>query len=267
MSHMNGKVAIVLGASKAGNMGQVIARRLRKEGAQVVVSGRNAEELERFAGEHDGVTAIPCDITRKADITRLAEQATSRLGPIRVAVNATGWAKGGRFTDYSEEDLASTLAIQFKGPFQFLQAMVAAMERGGGGSIVEISSATATIMTYDYAAYMGTKAGMDHVVRAVANEYGSKGIRVNSISPGLTDTPMTSAVFKMPGIVEAFRAGYPLGRIGTSDDIASAVVWLASEECFMTGENLQVNGGLCLRGNPSPELRQFYMERAKKPGA
>src|SRR5690348_2995563 len=110
MSHLNGKVAIVLGASKGGNMGQVIAQRLRKEGARVVVSGRNAEELERFARAHDGITAIPCDITKKADLTRLAEQTASRLGPIRLAVNASGWAKGGRFTDYSEEDLMSTLA-------------------------------------------------------------------------------------------------------------------------------------------------------------
>jgi NAD(P)-dependent dehydrogenase (short-subunit alcohol dehydrogenase family) len=73
---------------------------------------------------------------------------------------------------------------------------------------------------------------------------------------------MTSAVFKLPGVVDAFVESYPLGRIGTSDDIAAAAVWLASDECFMTGQNLQVNGGLTLRGNPTPEQRKAAMERA-----
>jgi NAD(P)-dependent dehydrogenase (short-subunit alcohol dehydrogenase family) len=97
---------------------------------------------------------------------------------------------------------------------------------------------------------MGTKAGTDHVVRCIANEFGREGIRANSISPGLTDTPMTQEAIGVPGLAEAFLAGYPLGRIGTSADIAAAAVWLASDECFMTGENLQVNGGLTLRRNP-----------------
>lgn len=121
---------------------------------------------------------------------------------------------------------------------------------GQGGSIIQISSATATIMLNDHAAYMGTKAGADHVIRCIAHEFGEEGVRANSISPGLTDTPMTSEAGQVPGLFDAFLAGYPLGRIGTSDDIAAAAVFLASDECFMTGENLQVNGGLTLRRNP-----------------
>jgi len=74
---------------------------------------------------------------------------------------------------------------------------------------------------------------------------------------------MTEAVFQVPGVVEAFTASYPLGRIGTSDDIAAAAVWLASDECFMSGENLMVNGGLKLRGNPTAAVRAMYVERAK----
>ena len=97
---------------------------------------------------------------------------------------------------------------------------------------------------------MGTKAGMDHVIRCVAHEFGDRGIRANSISPGLTDTPMTAQAKQVPGIFESFLKSYPLGRIGTSEDIAAAAAWLASDECFMTGENLQVNGGLTLRRNP-----------------
>jgi 2-hydroxycyclohexanecarboxyl-CoA dehydrogenase len=116
--------------------------------------------------------------------------------------------------------------------------------------MMQISSATATIMLDNHSAYMGTKAGIDHVIRTVANEYGDRGIRANSISPGLTDTPMAGGSFSIPGFVEAFAKEYPLGRVGTVEDVAAAAVWLAQDECFMTGQNLQVNGGLTLRRNP-----------------
>jgi NAD(P)-dependent dehydrogenase (short-subunit alcohol dehydrogenase family) len=116
---------------------------------------------------------------------------------------------------------------------------------------MQISSATATIMLNDHAAYMGAKAGVDHIVRVAAFEFGKYGIRVNSISPGLTATPMTAEHMAVPGLTEAFQAEYPLGRIGTSEDIAAAAVYLASDECFVTGQNLQVNGGLTLRRNPT----------------
>jgi NAD(P)-dependent dehydrogenase (short-subunit alcohol dehydrogenase family) len=98
---------------------------------------------------------------------------------------------------------------------------------------------------------MATKAGTDHMIRSVANQFGGQGIRVNSLSPGLTETPMTAEAGAVPGVMAAFRNRYPLGRYGTSADVAAACVWLASDECFMTGENMHVSGGLTLRGNPS----------------
>ena len=156
-------------------------------------------------------------------------------------------------------------ALQFIGPFYFFQAMIGAMTQGG--SIIRISSATATIMLNDHAAYMGAKAGTDHVIRCVANEFGERGIRANSISPGLTDTPMTAGAKQTPGVFEAFAAAYPLGRVGTSDDIAAAAVWLASDECFMTGQNLQVNGGLTLRRNPNRDEITASVMKAMAAGA
>ena len=108
-------------------------------------------------------------------------------------------------------------------------------------------------MLNDHAAYMGTKAGTDHLIRCVANEFGAEGVRANSIAPGLTDTPMNAQAKQVPGLFDAFIPAYPLGRYGTSDDVAAAAVWLASDECFMTGETLQVNGGLTLRRNPTRE--------------
>ena len=172
-------------------------------------------------------------------------------------------AVGGPFEEFGEEDLDKLIALQFKGSFFFLQAMVGAMDNGG--SIIQISSATAqrTGTVQGYEAYVGTKAGIDHVVRAVANFYGRKGIRVNTISAGHTDTPMQ----KVP-LQDWRKAAYadatPLGRYGTCEDVAAAAVWLASDECFMTGEDMQVNGGLTLRRNPLKDDLERY-EREWKP--
>lgn len=255
MGRLAGKKAIVLGAAGRDNMGQVMARRFRDEGAEVLVAGRNMQELERFAAEIGGHAAV-CDITKKADLQALAAKARSSMGGADIAVNATGWGLLKPFLENTEDELQRMSALQFIGPFMFFQEMIALMmpENGGhGGSIIQISSATATIMVGNHAAYMGTKAGTDHVVRVAANDFGSHGIRVNSISPGFTETPMTAEHIAVPGLMEAFLKAYPLGRIGTKEDVAAAAVFLASDECFMTGENLQVNGGLTLRRNPTPE--------------
>jgi len=254
MGRLDGKVAVVLGAAGRDNMGQVIARRFHAEGAAVVVAGRHRDALDPLAEELGGL-ALTCDITRRADVEALARDTGAWRGRIDIAVNATGWGLLQPFLDTSDDDLERMTALQFVGPYIFCQEMVRAMIANDppGGTILQISSATAKIMLNDHAAYMGTKAGTDHVIRCVAHEFGQYGIRANSISPGLTDTPMTADAKQVPGLFDSFLAGYPLGRIGTKEDIASAAVWLASDECFMTGENLQVNGGLTLRRNPTRE--------------
>ena len=247
MARLSGKSAIVLGAAGHGNMGQVIARRFAAEGARVLVAGRHLPELQRLASEIGGHAAL-CDITNQPDLQDLAQTARDHFGNLSIAVNATGWGLLKPFLETTSEELAQMTALQFTGPFQFCQAVIPLMTEGS--SIIQISSATATIMLDDHAAYMGTKAGTDHVIRCVANTFGSRGIRANSISPGLTDTPMNAAAAQVPGLFDAFTASYPLGRIGTSADVAAAAVWLASDECYMTGDNLQINGGLTLRRNP-----------------
>jgi NAD(P)-dependent dehydrogenase (short-subunit alcohol dehydrogenase family) len=256
MGRLQDKVAIVIGAAGKGNMGQAIARRFRQEGAQVVVTSRRGADLEVFAREIDCLWTV-CDLTKKADVFALAKFTKEKLGRVDIAVNSTGIAVGGPFTEFSEEDLDKLIALQFKGSFFFLQAMVDAMDQGG--SIIQISSATAqpTGTVASYEAYMGTKAGIDHVVRAVANFHGRQGIRVNTISVGHTDTPMQ----KVP-LQDWRKAAYadatPLGRYGTCEDVAAACAWLASDECFMTGQALQVNGGLTLRRNPLAEDIERY---------
>jgi NAD(P)-dependent dehydrogenase (short-subunit alcohol dehydrogenase family) len=248
MSKFKDKVVIVVGAAGKDNMGQGIARRFAAEGAKVVVAGRHREPLELLAKEIGGASQI-CDFTKQEDIDALLAFTLQRYSRVDVGINATGWGLLRPFEETTEDELQRMMNLQFKGPFQFMQALVKVMLPGS--SIIMVSSATATIMLENHAAYMGTKAGIDHVVRCVANEYGHKGIRANSISPGVTQTPMAGDALKVPEVLQAFESAYPLGRIGTIDDIAEAALWLASDACFMTGQNLQVNGGLTLRRNPT----------------
>ena len=247
MGRLEGKVAVVMGATRPGNMGQAIAQRFVREGARVVVSGRSAEGLAAFATEH-GCLWRACDLRNKPQIQALADYALAEHGAVHVAVNCAATGQYSQFEQTTEAELDEMYSIIYKGSFFFMQVMVAAMKHGG--SIINVSSAVADIMFENHAAYMGAKAGMNHVTRAVANEYGAKGIRANILSPGLTVTPMLGN-FMAPGMVEAFVKEYPLGRITTVDDVANAALFIASDECFMTGQTFHVTGGLTLRRNPT----------------
>ncbi|MFC3443336.1 SDR family oxidoreductase [Sphingobium rhizovicinum] len=260
---LKGKTGLIIGAGTRDNMAQVIARRLARDGARMIVAGRDAAELERFAQDIGGVPAT-CDITSQESLAALAATARNAAGELDIVVNATGWGLLKPFALTTDAELRRMTDLQFIGPFQYFQAMLPLMRRGS--SLIQISSATATIMLDNHTAYMGTKAGIDHVVRCIANEYGQYGIRANSVSPGITATPMGAGAKLVPGVWETYESHYPLGRAGTADDIADAVAWLASDGCFMSGQNLQVNGGLTLRGNPtSAEVDAAVIAATGKP--
>lgn len=250
MSRLEGKVAVILGASGQGNMAQAMARRFAAEGARVVVAGRREEPLVALAAEIGGEHCL-CDITCKAEVEALAQRAVDRHGRIHVAVNATGWGLLAKLLETTEEQLDRISALQFKGQFFFLQAFVGRMAATGGGSVIAISSASVYALLNHHAAYIATKAAGDALVRCFANEFGTRGVRVNSIAPGLTESPMTEKELALPGLRETFLKEYPLGRIGNTEDVAQAALWLAGDGCFMTGQVLQVNGGLTLRRNPT----------------
>lgn len=250
MANLSKKIAVVLGAAGEDNMGQHIAYAFADAGAKVVVAGRKDDQLKRFAGTIGG-DWLHCDITKKADVEALAATTAERHGRVDIAVNASGWGLMKGLHDITEEELDQMVALQFKGVHYFLSAFVRAMR--GGGAILQISSATTQCVIDDHAAYIGTKTGSEALIRCIANQYGPQGIRANIISPGFTETPMTSGAFATPGLPDAFRKEYPLGRLNTSEDIARAALWVCSDECFMTGQNFQVNGGLTLRRNPRPE--------------
>lgn len=242
-----GKKAVIIGAATHGNMGQVIARRFLDEGASVLVAGRNEEVLEDFSSATGSIWQR-CDICMPDDVRDLAKTALRELGGVDIAVNSTGWGLMKPFLDTTIEELEAMSKVQLIGPFTFFQEMIKVM--GPQASLIQISSVVAKIMCHDHAAYMATKAATDHLIRVIANEFGERGIRANSISPALTATPMAREFVPAQ---ECYLPQFPLGRIGTADDIAAAAVWLASDECFMTGENLQVNGGFSLRRHPTKE--------------
>ena len=244
------KIAVILGAAGRDNMGQVIARRFAEEGAYVIVAGRQEESLQALSKELRSEYVL-CDITRKADVEALAQSVLKKSGRIDVAVNCTGWAPLSKLLETTEEELEKLSALQFKGAYFFLQSLVRAMSGAGGGSIVTMTSASVHALLYNHAGYIATKAAGEALVRCFANEFGSKGVKVNCIAPGLTPSPMTQAEMGLPGLEEAFVKEYPMGRIGTAADIANAALWLASPESFLTGQVLQINGGLTLRRNPS----------------
>jgi NAD(P)-dependent dehydrogenase (short-subunit alcohol dehydrogenase family) len=250
MGRLDGKCAVILGAAGRDNMGQVMARTFAREGARVMVAGRQEGPLREIATAIGGEFAL-CDITQKAGVEALADAAVARLGKVDVAVNCTGWGLMARLLETTEEQLDRLSALQFKGPCFFLQAFVGRMAKSGGGSVIQVSSASVHALLNNHAAYIATKAAGEALVRCFANEFGAAGVRVNSIAPGLTSTPMTEQDVHLPGLEEAFVREYPLGRIGTTQDVADAALWLAGDECFMTGQVLQVNGGLTLRRNPT----------------
>jgi len=244
MADLTGKRAVVLGCGGKDNIGQAIARRFAGDGAELVVASRTEPELERFAAEI-GARHMLCDITDKAANLALATFAIEAMGGIDIAVQSTGWGYLAPFLGNDEASLERITRLQFLGPIFFFQAMLPALS--DRSALLTISSVTASLVINDHAAYQGTKAGIDHMVRVLAAEFGPRGIRINGIAPALTETPMTAG---LGALCERAKARSPMRRLGTPADIAAAAAWLASDECFVTGETLQVNGGYGLVGAP-----------------
>ncbi|MEM6684074.1 MAG: SDR family oxidoreductase [Pseudomonadota bacterium] len=259
---LKGKHALVLGAATKDNMGQVVARFFANEGAKVTVVGRHQDVLDAFAADIGGA-AVVADITDKSSMDAMVSSAAAANGPIHVGMNCTGNGLLAPLLETTEEQLNMISDLQFKGVYYFLQALCAhMMEHGEGGSIIQTSSATTECVIDSHAAYIATKDAGDSLVRCFANEFGQHGIKINSVVPGLTATPMAAAAVATPGVEAAFEKEYPLGRIGTADDIAHAAVYLASDESFLTGQKVQTNGGLTLRRNPTSAEMQASIAAA-----
>lgn len=251
MGQLEGKSAVILGAASPGNMGQVTAKLFASEGAKVMVAGRHEEPLKEIAGEIGGSYAL-CDITDHGAVHALADKAVAEYGRVDAAINCTGWGLLANTLEITQEQLDQITDLQFKGVHHFVQAFVKAMseQEPTGGSIISLSSATTKAVIPNHMAYIASKRAGEAMMECVGNDFGHLGIRANSVSPAFTESPMTQDAFGTPGLVDAFLPRYPLGRLNTSEDVAHACLWLCTDNAFVTGQNIQPNGGLTLRGNP-----------------
>ena len=244
MGSFDGKVAVVAGGT--GGFGESIAARLVRDGARVVIAARDEGRLKQVA-ESIGARALRCDITCSGDVRKLAEQVVTEHGGLHIAINAAGYEDFSPLAALEPERVESMVAVQFTGALYFLQHMANAMAadaRSPGGSIITISSLTATLVAEGYAPYAGAKAGINHASKIAASEYGAQRVRVNVVSPTTVETPMVAQLFATPGVREAMVAETPLGELPGVEDVTNAVLFLASDEsAFITGENIHIDGG------------------------
>ncbi len=242
------KVAIVTGAGRGIGLG--IARAFAGEGARVSLCDVNTALLEAALAEIEALggeaRAFQMDVTSQEQIRHVVDEVLGTWGAIDVLVNNAGIYEVLPFEEIDEARWDRVLAVNLKGAFLCCQAVVPHMKRQGGGRIVSIaSSAGKTGGTLAGAHYSVSKAGVICLAKQLARELGPHGITVNAVAPGRVDTPMIHVASDEEN--EAFRLRTPLGRLGTAQDVANAVVFLASDEAsFITGEILDVNGGLLI---------------------
>jgi NAD(P)-dependent dehydrogenase (short-subunit alcohol dehydrogenase family) len=240
-----GKVALVTGASRG--IGEETARRFAAAGARVVLAARTESDLTRVAGDivaaGGEALAVETDVTNAASIGRLFERTLQAYGRLDVAFNNAGGGHNPKpLADLSEDDFEAALSGNLRSTFLCLRLELAAMVRGGGGSIVNMSSTAGIGTAPGMAGYNAAKAGVIALTRTAALEYGPSGIRVNAVAPGPIRTHRLQA---LPEDVRAGIAAHiPLRRVGEPADVADAVLWLSSTEAgYVNGATLPIEGG------------------------
>ncbi len=241
------KVALITGGARG--MGAVEARLFAREGAGVAAAGILVDDGERVASEiaESGGDAafIHLDVTREEDWARAVETVLDRFGRLDILVNNAGIFQLATVEDTTVEGWDKVLDVNAKGVFLGTKAVIPAMRRSGGGSIVNISSVAGLIGSLRSAAYNTSKGAVRLLTKATAVQHAADGIRANSVHPGLVDTDMLHEVYPERDDVFTRRvSGIPLGRLATAEDVAYGVVFLASDESsFMTGSELVIDGG------------------------
>lgn len=247
----DGATAIVTGG--ASGIGLRVVERLHEAGATIVVADRDADALERIAqrlGER--IHPVQVDVREEADMERMVAVARD-LGNLRLAVNAAGMGEGSPVVDQDLETWNRVISIVLTGVFLALKHEARELVRlGAGGAIVNVASINANVPTWGSAAYSAAKAGVEMLSRSAAYELAEHGIRVTAVSPGIVETPMAKRTGNLePAVISRWLDHTPLGRVGTPDDIASAILFLGGDEAtWITGHNLVVDGGLSHTAGP-----------------
>jgi len=247
---LDGKVALITGGNSG--IGRATAALLAREGATVVLTGRNPERGQEVARsiEQDGGKAvfIRSDVRIAADCKGAVEETLERFGRIDVLFNNAGVYYARTVPDCTEEEWDETIDSSLKGAFLMSKYALPSMIQRGSGSIIHTSSGWGILGGEKAAAYCAAKGGLVIMAKAMAMDHGRHGIRVNCVCPGDVDTPMLTEDAEFQGMAwDDYLAGAadrPLGRIGTPEEIAQAVLFLASDDSsFITGEALVVDGG------------------------
>jgi NAD(P)-dependent dehydrogenase (short-subunit alcohol dehydrogenase family) len=249
---LEGQVALVTGGGTG--IGLACARRLAADGAQVLIAGRRAEVLdsavESIVAAGGRADAVVCDVTDEAAVRHACALAASH-GPLTMCVANAGFGAAAPFHLTSTDDWNRVLETNLTGAFFTLREVVPHMVRAGGGSIVAISSIAAPLTHRFMTPYCVSKAGLEMLVRQVADELGSSGIRANAVRPGLVPTDATVTLTTTDVLRDDYLAQMPLGRTGTDDEVAALVAFLlGADSAWITGQCIGVDGGHTLRRGP-----------------
>jgi 3-oxoacyl-[acyl-carrier protein] reductase len=244
MFDLTGKTALVTGAS--GGIGGAIARALHGQGATVALSGTRTGPLEALAGDlGDRAHVLPCDLSDVEAVEALPKAAAAAMGGVDILVNNAGITRDQLMMRMSDDDWAAVLAVNLTSVMRLSRGCLRAMMKARWGRIVNISSIVGVTGNPGQANYAAAKAGVIGMSKSLAAEVASRGITVNCVAPGFITTAMTEALNEDQKA--RLLGGIPAGRMGSVEEIAAAVVYLASAEAaYVTGQTLHVNGGMAM---------------------
>jgi 3-oxoacyl-[acyl-carrier protein] reductase len=244
MFELTGKTALVTGAT--GNIGSAIARVLHKQGATVAVSGTRKEVLDRLAaGLGQRVHVLPCNLADGAETDALVPRAEEAMGQLDILVANAGVTRDNLLVQLRDEDWDQVIAINLSATFRLSRAAVRGMMRRRFGRVIAITSVVGVTGNPGQSNYVAAKAGINGMIKAMAQEYAKRGVTANCVAPGFIVTPMTDKLNEKQR--ETILAKIPASRAGTIEEVAAAVAYLASDEAaYVTGQTLHVNGGMAM---------------------
>ncbi len=244
MFNLSGKTALVTGASSG--IGTAIAKALHKQGATVAISGTRKDALDAIAAEmKDRVHVLPCNLSDPAAVEALIPSANEKMERVDILVNNAGITKDNIFIRLKDEDWDQVLAVNLTAAFRLSRAASKDMMRKRFGRIIGITSVVGFTGNAGQGNYAAAKAGMVGMMKSLAAELASRNVTANCIAPGFIATPMTDALNDAQK--KAILDSVPAKRLGTSEDIAAAAVYLASDEAaYVTGTTIHVNGGMAM---------------------
>lgn len=244
MFDLTGKCALVTGAS--GGIGGAIARGLHGQGATVALSGTRREALEAVAGElGDRVHVVPANLSDREDVDRLLKDADAAMGQVDILINNAGVTRDNIFMRMKDDEWDQVMEINLTSAFRLSRAALKGMMRRRWGRIIGITSVVGVTGNPGQGNYAAAKAGMIGMTKSLAKEVASRNITANTVAPGFIETAMTQALNENQR--ETILGNVPAGRLGTSEEIAASVIYLASEEAaYVTGQTVHVNGGMAM---------------------